>query len=254
MDRDIRACVVLPPEYAAHPEKSYPILYAFHGSDAPFDAFANMIPLRKALKDKPMILACIDGDGDSMYLDSPLLVKTNRAYGPQDPVKSLFTTFFLKEFIPAVDQRYRIDPKKRMLTGFSMGGFGAFHYMLAAPGEFVAVSTMSGYFPDWTQPVKEDWLSPLLGSYADNRQRYVDLDLRTRIQKQLAAGTKLPPIYMTCGTEDHLIDSSRDMHAFLNGLSVPNQLVEDHGAHTWPFWRDHSAQIIDFHWNAVQQK
>jgi enterochelin esterase-like enzyme len=179
MGRDIRACVLLPPEYAAHPEKSYPILYAFHDSAAPFDSFAAMIPLRKELVGKPMILACFDADADSMYLDSPLLVKPDRPYDPPDPVKSLFTTFFLNEFIPAIDKRYRVDAKKRMLTGFSMGGFGAFHYMLAAPGEFIAVSTMSGYCPDWTKPPKHQWMAEILGPYADNRQRYLDLDLRT---------------------------------------------------------------------------
>jgi S-formylglutathione hydrolase FrmB len=257
MDRDIRACVVLPPEYAAHPEKSYPILYTLHGSDAPFDAFARMIPLRKALKDKPMLVACFDGDGTSNYIDSPLLVKTRRPYGPQEPVKSLFNTFFFKEFIPTIDQRYRVDTKKRMLTGFSMGSLGAFQYMLNAPHEFIAVSSMSGWFPVLSQgPTKEDqpWFEPLLGPYAQNRRAYQDFDIHTIISKQIAAATKLPPIYMTAGTEDPYIAEDREMRDFLRKLGVSVDYHEDKGHHDWIFWRDHSALLIDFHWKVLQQQ
>lgn len=257
MDRDIRACVVLPPEYAANPEKSYPILYTLHGSDSPFDSFARMIPLRKALKDKPMLVACFDGDGTSNYIDSPLLVKTQRPYGPQEPVKSLFNTFFFKEFIPTLDRRFRVDTKKRMLTGFSMGSLGAFQYMLNAPNEFIAVSSMSGWFPALTQgPTKEDqpWFEPVLGSYAQNPQIYKDFDIHTIISKQIAAGAKLPPIYMTAGTEDPYIAEDREMRDFLGKLGVSVDYHEDQGHHNWIFWRDHSALLIDFHWKVLQQR
>ena len=37
------------------------------------------------------------------------------------------------------------------------------------------------------------------------------IDLFTQIKDQVANGVKMPPIYLTCGTEDHLIESSRAM-------------------------------------------
>jgi S-formylglutathione hydrolase FrmB len=141
-----------------------------------------------------------------------------------------------------------------MLTGCSMGGFGVFHYMLAAPGEFIAISSMSGYSADWSLPPLHTWMFDILGPYTDYRQRYLDVDLRTGIRKQLAAGTKLPPIYMTIGTKDPFLQMNRNMHAFLTGLGIPCDYHEDSGAHTWQYWRDHSGLVIDFNWSVLQRQ
>jgi S-formylglutathione hydrolase FrmB len=70
------------------------------------------------------------------------------------PVKSLFTTFVFNECIPTIEKQYRINTSQRMLTGFSMGGFGAIHYMLTKPDQFVSVSSLSGWFPSYDDP---DW-------------------------------------------------------------------------------------------------
>ena len=254
MGREIKAAVVLPPEYKEHPEKRYPILYALHGADAPYDSFSEMIPLRKALKDKPMIVACMDGDARSWYIDAPVPLVAGRDPKDTTRVKSLFTTFFLDEFIPCLDRHYRVNPKQRMLTGFSMGGFGALHYMLARPGEFVSVSSLSGAFLRLSPPDEgtERFLSRMLGPYKENIERYVAIDLFTQIKNQVANGIKMPPIYLTCGTEDHLVGSSRAMAKFLKEQGVACQSVEAPGKHEWPFWRDASPAIIDFHWRSLQ--
>jgi S-formylglutathione hydrolase FrmB len=254
MGREIRAVVVLPPEYKDHPEKHYPILYTFHGAAAPYDCFSEMIPLRKALKDKPMIVSCMDGDAGSWYLDAAVPQIAGRDPKDTTRVRSLFTTFFLDEFIPCLDRHYRVNPKQRMLTGFSMGGYGALHYMLARPGEFVSVSSLSGAFFHLNPPDEgtERFLSHVLGPYKENTERYLAADLFTRIKNQVANGIKMPPIYLTCGTEDHLIESNRAMVKFLKEQGVACQHVETAGKHDWPFWRDASSGIVDFHWRSLQ--
>jgi S-formylglutathione hydrolase FrmB len=253
MGREIKAVVVLPPEYKAHPEKRYPILYTLHGAAAPYDCFSAMLPLLQALKDKPMIVTCMDGDAWSWYIDSPVPLAARRDPKDTTRVKSLFTTFFLDEFIPCVDRHYRVNPRQRMLTGFSMGGFGALHYMLARPGEFVSVSALSGaFFPlDPPEQGTEKLLSPILGPYKEHAERYRALDLFTRIKDQVAKGIKMPPIYLTCGTEDDLLKSNRAMAEFLKEQGVVCKAVETAGKHDWPFWSDASPCIIDFHWRSL---
>ena len=250
MGRDIKAVVVVPQEYEFNPDKSYPILYTFHGMLAPHDTFSAMVPLRQALVEKPMIVTCLDADSASMYIDSPLLQIAGRDPKDTTRVKSLFTTFFLHEFIPAIDKAYRVNPAQRMLTGFSMGGFGAFHYMLAAPGQFIAVSSLSGWFESWISlsPHIQPTIEGLLGPYAENQVQYAAHDSTSRIKAQAAAGMKFPPLYLTCGTEDFLLKQSRDMHALLTQLDIAHEYHETRGAHDWPFWRDASPGIIDFHW------
>jgi S-formylglutathione hydrolase FrmB len=250
MGRDIQAVVVLPPEYEAHPEKRYPILYTFHGHAAPYDTFSAMVPLRQALAEKPMIVTCFDADAASFYIDSPLPQKAGRNSKDTTPVKSLFTTFFLHEFIPAIDKAYRANPAQRMLTGFSMGGFGAFHYMLAAPGQFSAVSSLSGWFEsaDTIAPHMVPGVETLIGPFSGNRDKLDEFDPFVRVRKQAAVGIKFPHLLLTCGTEDFLLQNNRNMHAFLTKLGIVHEYLETSGAHDWPYWRDTSPAIIDFHW------
>ena len=256
MDREIKAAVVLPPEYGDHADKDYPILYTLHGMAAPYDTFSAMAPLRKALGEKPMIVTCFDGDIASAYLDSPYRQKWSRDTDDTTLVKSFFTTFFLEEFIPSIDKNYRVNSSQRMLTGFSMGGFGAFHYMLTKPNQFISVSSLSGWFESLTSlpEDRQQWVQGLLGPYPGNEGRYGDVDLYTRVKKQREGGLKLPPIYLHCGTEDFLLEANRKMHAFLNEQGIACEYKESPGSHDWPFWRDASAGIVDFHWRVLQEK
>ena len=201
MEREIKAVVVTPPEYKERPEKQYPILYTFHGMAAPYDTFSAMEPLRAALREKPMIVTCFDADSGSFYLDSPFPQKPGRDPKNETPVKSRFTTFFHDEFIPAIDKAYRVNPAQRMLTGFSMGGYGAFHYYLTRPRDFVAVSALSGWYESWAKisPQIAPHITQLVGAYAVNQERYAGHDVFVRIRKQMAEGIPFPPIYLTCG-------------------------------------------------------
>ena len=263
MSREIKAVVVLPPEYAGHPEKKYPVLYAFHGYDAPYTVWSDMAPLRQALTTKPMIIVSFDADRGSWYLNSPNLQTDYLRPNKSNPsatnnvaaVKSLFTTFFFDEFIPVVDQHYRINSRQRMLTGFSMGGFGALHYLLTKPDQFVSVSSLSGAFPKSTDLDTAEFrelLEPLLGPVKENRERYKVLDLYSRIHLlKTPAGRNLPPIYLHCGTEDFLLEQNRAMQKFLKEQDVACEYLETAGKHDWPFWKAASAGVIDFHWKTL---
>ena len=254
MNREISAVVVLPPGYKEHPAKSYPILYTLHGMDAPYDAWSQMPPLRRALAKKPMIVVCLDGDARSFYLDSPYPQMAGRNTNDTTKVASLFTTFFFNELIPCLDQNYRVDAKNRMLTGFSMGGWGAFHYMLAQPGMFSSVSSLSGAFQIMVPEAGkiENRLQTLLGPQPEFPERYTNVDFKVRIQKCVQQGVKLPPLFLHCGTEDHLLGENQEMRQFLKEQGVACEYRESAGGHNWKFWRDASTDVIDFHWRMLR--
>ncbi len=237
MDRDIRYFVILPPGYGDDPECAYPVLYALHGANAPWDTWANMPSLRRALRDYPMIVAGFDGDPQSFYLDAP------------EQPESSFTTFFFEEFVPHVDKNHASDPNLRAVTGFSMGAFGAMHYMLTNPGAFNAISGLSGAYWDLTQPagLALERLVPLLGAFEENRDRFTELDFALRLQELTEKGAALPPVYLHCGREDFLIGENRRMAGLLQDLGVDHLYRETSGAHNWPFWRDAAVEIIRFH-------
>lgn len=234
MKRDIRIVVVLPSAYKAEPDRKFPILYTLHGYGAPYDTWSQMAPLRQTLKDCPMIVTCLDGDKGSWYLDSP--VKPD----------SQFKTFFFDEFIPFLDKTYRVDTERRAVTGFSMGGAGAFQYMLAKPELFKSVSSLSGAFRHISKPddKMKEYLGGLLGDFDQYPERYQALDPYWNIEKT----TNLPPIYLHCGTEDSLISENREMNAFLKSKGFQVQYKESTGKHDWPFWKNASPDVIKFHW------
>jgi putative tributyrin esterase len=205
--------------------------------------------LLQALKDKPMIVTCMDVDGYSWYLASPYPQMIARG-NDTTKVKSLFTTFFFDEFIPCLDQNYRINPKQRMLTGNSMGGFGAFHYMLTKPERFISVSSLSGLFEKTDADKK--WM-PLLGSIEDFPDRHRNVDVFQRVQKAGQQGVQLPAIYMICGTEDPLLPHNRAMQRLLKEQGIAFEYQESAGKHGWPFWSEKLPGVIDFHWRSVQQ-
>ena len=250
MNREIKALVVLPPEYKNNTGKKYPILYTLHGAKSPIDRYITMTPvLLRALKDKPMIVTCMDVDGLSWYLDSPYLQDIARGKD-STKVKSLFTTFFFEEFIPCLDQNYRINSKQRMLTGNSMGGFGAFHYMLTKPELFVSVSSLSGLFEKTDADKK--W-EPLLGSIREFPERHRSADIFEHLKSVVQKGLKLPKIYMICGTEDPLLPHNRAMQSLLKEKGIAFEYQESPGKHGWAFWSDKLPGVIDFHWRSLSQ-
>lgn len=254
MNRDIKTSVVLPPAYASHPDQHFPVLYTLHGMFAPYDCYAGMTPLRKTLKDHPMILVGFDGDKTGWYLDAP-----------KDP-KSQFETFFYDELIPYIDAHFRTraKPEYRGVTGFSMGGHGAFYYMLARPGVVGSVSTMSAVFSfdDNQSPRRTKTLIPLLGPYDENKADYAKFRLQPLLADHFAKDLPTPPIYIHCGTDDHLIDENRAMATYLMQVNKQRKAAgkppviftykESPGAHTWGFWREGSVGVADFHWRCFE--
>jgi S-formylglutathione hydrolase FrmB len=234
MNRDIRIAVVLPPAYATSPNKNFPILYTLHGYGAPYDTWSQMSTLRQTLADCPMIVTCLDGDKGSWYIDSPL------------KPKSQFETFFFDEFIPYLDKHYRVDTNSRAVTGFSMGGCGAFQYMLAKPELFKSVSALSGAFWDMNNPTQrnKDHLGPMIGSFDEVPERYAALDLIVGVKN----AEKLPPIYLHCGTEDFLLDTNREMKKTLEEKGFDFEYKETEGGHDWKFWKAAATDVIKFHW------
>lgn len=275
MKRDIRAVVVLPPEYSKKPEARYPVIYALHGMGAPYAAFADMSPLRKYLVDHPMILVCFDGDRASCYVDSPLRAD------------SQFTTFFFDELLPYIEKNYRTDGR-RAATGFSMGGYGAFHYLMAHPEKFTSASSLSGAFMLFAPPRPEAASrvnhNELMGDHEKNQAAWDRCYIPSRLKQQVADGVRLPPILIRCGTEDGLLKGNREfvdllvaqnaeiarkMAPMLKDITDPAKLrekteelgrkmlidfeyTESPGGHNWPYWRDASRAVAEFHWRHFQ--
>jgi S-formylglutathione hydrolase FrmB len=264
MGRVIKGLVILPPAYSSDPDRHFPILYALHGKDAPYTSWSEMQTLRAALATKPMIVACFDGDRHSMYLDADLpqtdyLRQADTAKGARPrPVRSRFTTFFFLEFMPWVDQHYRTDGQKRMLTGFSMGAYGALHFLLQKPEAFVSISGLSGAFSPCADgdATSEEFFKHLIGPVPPppaKPDRYRSADVLLGLEEFFKSGRTLPPCYFVCGTEDYwrLLSGNRALGWMLAAHGRADSYHELPGKHDWAFWKAAAPDMVDFHWRTV---
>lgn len=142
--------IVLPPDYARHPGRRYPVVYFLHGLPASGDSYRGNDWLVDAMaKAGPAILVMPQGarnsDTDPEYLD----------WG----AGRNWETYVAGEIPRFVDRHFRTIPTRegRAIVGLSAGGYGATLIALHHLGEFSVVESWSGYFhptdPTGTQPL-----------------------------------------------------------------------------------------------------
>ena len=139
LQRAVRYCVQLPASYegkdATGQPQRYPVLYFLHGLGDNEQTLFNtggwtlIEDLRQQHKIGDFLVVAPEGRA-SFYINS--------ADGKQG-----YSDFFLREFMPTIEKKYRGRPGRsgRAISGISMGGYGALRFAFAYPGMFSAVST-----------------------------------------------------------------------------------------------------------------
>lgn len=144
----IRAWVITPPGYAAHPEQHYPTVYYTHGFGGTLERLARRAAdindrLQKG-QFPPMIWVMLDESlpsGTHEFADSV----NNGPYGEA----------LTREFIPALEKAYRMDNRAsgRFLNGHSSGGWATLWLQTRYPAIFGGTWSTSpdpSDFHDWT--------------------------------------------------------------------------------------------------------
>src|SRR5580698_4363314 len=141
LKHEVHYCVYLPAGYDAgatkRPAQSYPVLYFLHGLGDNEQTLFNsggwtlLDDLRNQHKMGDFLIAAPEGRR-SFYINS--------ADG-----SVLYSDFFLQEFLPHIESKYRVRAGRtgRAISGISMGGYGALRFGFAHPELFSAVSAQS---------------------------------------------------------------------------------------------------------------
>ena len=165
-----------------------------------------------------------------------------------------FATFLGVELLEYVRKTFHLamSADDTYLMGFSMGGFGALHTGFAYPDKFGKVIALSSaLIHNEVAKLKEgegnpvanyDYYRMCFGDPAklpesDNNPEFL-------LKKQLAAGVKLPEIFMACGTEDFLLERNREFHKFLEEQGVKHTYEEGPGIHDMKFWQEWAGKFI----------
>lgn len=205
--------VILPPGYAQHPDRRYPVIFLLHGGHDDARAYADkygIVPILDQLfrsgKLPPSIVITPDGNDDRG--SSPL-------FDPQyfDGENGKVGTLIGSELVQVVKSRYRTmaAPQFWAIGGISSGGWGALNIGLRHLDNFSVMFSHSGYFTD--------------NSGAQNSPQ--------------AFVTQLPPqqleqvrIYLDAGRNDtEFVASTQQFHQTLNQLGIPNEFNVFPGGH-----------------------
>jgi enterochelin esterase-like enzyme len=218
--------VYTPPGYDPKASKRYPVLYLLHGYSDEANAWTavgrahvimdNLIARGKA---KPMLVVMPLGYG------APAIVSRGgpRAGGPNLWQQNLtkFGDTLLTEVIPQVESSYRTsrDRSARAIAGLSMGGTESLLVGLNALDRFAWI----GAFSSGGLSEQFDADFPALDSQSNSQLRL---------------------LWIACGTEDRLIDTSRKLREWLKSKGIQHTGIETPGAHTWMVWRRNLAAFV----------
>jgi S-formylglutathione hydrolase FrmB len=247
----VHYCVLLPPSYDSAPAKRYPVLYFLHGlgenEQTLFKTAGwNLIEdLRQQHKIGDFLIVTPEAKA-SFYVNS--------ADG-----KVRYSDFFLQEFIPYIEGKYRIrrERKARAITGISMGGYGALRFAFADPGMFSSASAQSAAL--MTESPQElnaalrarTPLGRLLGSVFGNPinvPHWKENDPFSLAKKNKIAIGRLA-IYFNCGRDDEY-DFETGAAALDRQLQEEQVKHEYHlypGNHSASYFGAHLGEVMEFH-------
>jgi S-formylglutathione hydrolase FrmB len=254
----VRYCVFLPAGYSAPQAQAqrYPVLYLLHGlggneQSAAVDGEWNALQdLRRDHKLGDFLLVAPDG-WDTFYINS------------RDG-KTLYGDFFVREFMPYIEHSYRVRAGRaaHAVTGFSMGGYGAFRIAFAHPELFGSVSAHSAAL--MREPpigvnagassgnIAAQLLASVFGNPID--RKFWDLNSPFVLAKTNAAQLSKMKIYFDCGTEDSygFYAGASDLNRDLDALKIPHEFHLYPGRHSVSYLLAHRDASFLFHWQVFE--
>jgi len=251
LERSVPYCVLLPPSYDAEKTRRYPILYLLHGlgDNEEFLVHSGGMNLVEDLWEQHQLgemLIVTPAGGISFYINS-------------HDGKRRYEDFFLQEFMPGVEKRYRAQAGRgsRGIAGISMGGYGALHIAFQHPQLFVAVGAHSAALieklPNITAENSRQMsqlrvLGPAFGSPFDATFWNQNDPVRIARTANLA-GLK---IYFDCGSED---DYGFDLGAetldkMLTSRHIAHEFHLYPGGHDWIYFAEHLPASLEFEFHA----
>jgi S-formylglutathione hydrolase FrmB len=252
LGRAVPYCAMLPPSYDEDKTRKFPIVYYLHG-----------------LGDNEQSL--INAGGWNIYDDllsqkkvSEFLIVT--PYGYQSfyinsrDRKLRYEDFFLQEFIPQIEKKYRVKAGRAShgIMGVSMGGFGALHYAFKYPQRFASVSTHMAALMDKLPAnvggtPEGKMMGTIFGNPIDPAYYQANNPL-SLARKAPLASLKTMKIYFDCGDHDHygFNVGTQQLDQVLKSRGVAHESHIYPGGHDMQFVLEHFATSLEWHSKALK--
>jgi S-formylglutathione hydrolase FrmB len=237
-------CAMLPPGYDSSPGKRFPVLYFLHGlgGDQSFLASSGASSAIEEAWDEKRLgeFVIITPQGEnSFYINS------------RDG-HILYEDFFVREFVPRMEQLFRLqrDRSGRAITGVSMGGYGALRFAFKYPRMFIAVSAhMPALMEELPHGSSEAGLETFLGNAFGSPLNERFWKENTPFVFARTATLQGLRIYFDCGEQDmyNFSAGTRQMDKLLTARHVAHEAHLYPGGHNWHFVEQHLEDSLLFH-------
>jgi len=224
--------VYLPPGYASHPRRRYPVLYLLHGEPGRPGAFLmtvrlgvvedELTALRRA---RPMILVMPFGSTGTFV---------DKEWANGVGADAAWETFVSRDVVRAVDRRFRTvrSARGRGIAGLSEGGYGAINIAIHHPREFGLVESWSGY-------EKADPIASIFGHGRSLLVRNTPLDTLRGAAPSLRRSHVF--FWLYTGRDDRFLAQNLAFASLLARERIPHRLRIVRGGHNWALWRGNAA-------------
>ena len=253
LKRPVRYCAQVPGSYdrkdASGQLPRFPVLYYLHGLGDNEQSFSRsggwtlIEDLREHGKIGDFLIVAPEGRS-SFYINS--------ADGREH-----YSDFFLREFLPFIEKKYRVAPgrENRAVTGISMGGYGALRFAFAYPELFSAVSAQSAaLILDSPEALNATgMLGDVFGSPIDMAHWRAN-DPFALARKNRAEIAKMA-IYFNCGQSDEygFDKGAAALDKQLTREKIPHEYRPYPGGHSMNYFLGHLAEVIEFHSQAFTE-
>ena len=247
LKRAVAYCVMLPPSYDSDKSRRYPVLYYLHGlgdneqsmiNAGGWNEYEDLLEKKKVGE----FLVVTPNGYRSFYINS-----RDGSFRYED--------FFLKEFIPAIEKKYRIKAARasRGIMGVSMGGYGAFHYAFKFPQMFTSVSAHMAALRESTPPDMGDTrdgkiMGDVFGAPFDAAY-YRQNSPFTLAKKAPLAQLRRLHIYFDVGQDDDYGFNlgGEDLHKLLDKRGIKNEFHVFPGSHNLMYAMEHFEASLVMH-------
>jgi len=164
----------------------------------------------------------------------------------------LYEDFFVREFVPQMERRFRLEGDRagRAIDGVSMGGYGALRFAFKYPRMFVSVGAhMPALLEELPHGSSDAGLARFLGNAFGS-------PLNERFWKENSpfvfartANLQGLKIYFDCGEQDNYgFDAgTRQMDRLLTARHVAHEAHLYPGGHDWQYVAQHLEASLEFH-------
>jgi S-formylglutathione hydrolase FrmB len=170
-----------------------------------------------------------------------------------------YSDFFLQEFIPQIESKYRIRPGRagRAISGISMGGYGALRFAFAHPELFSAASAQSAALITESPQALDSAsrtgapLAGVLGAVFGNPINVAHWNGNSPfvLARRNAAALRKTAIYFNCGQDDNygFEKGAATLHDELLKEAVKHEYHPYPGDHSLTYFLSHFAEVMEFH-------